>query len=166
MAAINFPSSPSIGDTHTEAGVTWEWDSVSWNTLSAGGVATTPQFLADASGLLLATDPVWAAAGFVALTDAATIAVDLATFVNAGVTLAGNRTLGTPSNLKEGQAGTIAIAQDATGGRTLAFASGWVFDLGVPPAPSVAAGSRTLLSYQVLESGDVFIGYAGRNVGA
>jgi hypothetical protein len=35
MAALNFPSSPTIGDRYTANGKTWEWDGVSWNIVPA-----------------------------------------------------------------------------------------------------------------------------------
>ena len=53
----------------------------------------------------------------VALTDAATIAVDLSLANNFSVTLAGNRTLGAPTNTTAGQSGVIVVTQDSTGSR-------------------------------------------------
>lgn len=58
----------------------------------------------------------------VALTDGATIAVDLSLSNNFSVTLGGNRTLGDPSNVTAGQSGVIVVTQDGTGSRTLAYA--------------------------------------------
>jgi hypothetical protein len=58
----------------------------------------------------------------VALTDAATIAVDMSLGNNFSVTLAGNRSLGDPSNVTAGQSGVIVVTQDGTGSRTLAYA--------------------------------------------
>jgi hypothetical protein len=31
MAAIDFPNSPSVNDTHTVGSKTWKWTGVSWN---------------------------------------------------------------------------------------------------------------------------------------
>ncbi len=31
MAAINFPASPGVNDTHTEAGLTWTWTGTTWD---------------------------------------------------------------------------------------------------------------------------------------
>ena len=58
----------------------------------------------------------------VALTDGATIAVDMSLGNNFSVTLAGNRTLGDPTNVTAGQSGVIVVTQDGTGSRTLAYA--------------------------------------------
>lgn len=79
------------------------------------------------------------------LTDAATIAVNAAAATVFRVTLAGNRTLGFPTNLAGGASFQIFIRQDATGSRTLAYAAGWKFSGGVP-ALSVAASSLDVLS--------------------
>lgn len=32
---IGFPASPAIGDTHTYAGLTWEWTGVGWKKQAA-----------------------------------------------------------------------------------------------------------------------------------
>jgi hypothetical protein len=102
---------------------------------------------------------VWSAAAVVALTDAATIAVDMSTFLNASVTLGGNRTLGNPSNPKVGQSGFILITQDGTGTRTLAYASNWKYagGAGTIPALSTAAASIDVLTYLVLSSTSILI---------
>ncbi len=60
----------------------------------------------------------------VALTDAATIAVNAALGNIFAVTLGGNRTLGNPTNLSaalDGMDFIFRIRQDGTGSRTLAF---------------------------------------------
>lgn len=94
----------------------------------------------------------WDAAAIVALTDAGTITVNMANFINAEVTLGGNRTLGNPSNPKPGQSGTIYIVQDGTGGRTLAFSSYWKFAGGTAPSLTTAPGSVDALHYKVRSS--------------
>lgn len=90
----------------------------------------------------------------VVLPDAATIAVDLASGTNFVVTLAGNRTLGAPSNAKPGMTGTILIKQDATGSRTLAYNAAWK-PFGSTPALSTAANAVDLLTFIVEDSGKV-----------
>jgi hypothetical protein len=61
----------------------------------------------------------------IALTDAATIAVNAFLGNTFTVTLGGNRTLGTPSNPTSGQKIIVRVTQDGTGGRTLSYSSGW-----------------------------------------
>ena len=113
---------------------------------------TTAQFRANTADKALSTDQVWAAAAWVTLTDAATIAVDMSTFINGTVTLGGNRTLGNPTNTKDGQSGCIEIVQDGTGNRTLAYGSNWEFASGSAPVLSTAAGSSDFLFYTVRSS--------------
>ncbi len=103
---------------------------------------------------LIAPDVAWAAAVLVSLTDAGTIAVDMATFINATVTLGGNRTLGNPTNVKAGQSGVILIKQDGTGSRTLAYSSYWKFPGGTAPTLTTTA-SRTDKLFFYAESATV-----------
>lgn len=98
----------------------------------------------------LVVDQVWSAATGVSLTDAATVAVDMSTFINALLTLGGNRTLGAPSNAKPGQSGWIYIQQDATGSRTLAYHANWKFAFGTDPVLSTAAFAVDMLFYTVV----------------
>lgn len=58
----------------------------------------------------------------IALTDAATIAIDAALSNAFRVTLGGNRTLGVPTNPVAGQVISIRFIQDGTGSRTLTVA--------------------------------------------
>jgi hypothetical protein len=100
----------------------------------------------------LVVDQVWAAGALVTLTDAATVAVDMSTFLNATVTLGGNRALGAPSNTKVGQSGVIYIVQDGTGSRTLSFNAVYKFAFGSDPVLSTAASSVDALHYFVRTS--------------
>jgi hypothetical protein len=88
----------------------------------------------------------------VALTDGATITPNFATGNNFSVTLAGNRTLASPTNLTAGQHGSITITQDATGSRTLAYGSSWKFSGGTAPSLTTTANAVDVLAYYV-ESG-------------
>ena len=90
----------------------------------------------------------------VALTDAATIAVDLSLGNNFTVTLAGNRTLGAPTNATAGQSGVIVVTQDGTGSRTLAFNTIYKFAGGSSNAPSLTgtASAVDVLAYYVESS--------------
>ncbi len=64
------------------------------------------------------------------LTDASTVDVDLALANNFKVVLAGNRTLGTPTNIVAGQSFRINVRQDSTGSRTLAYAWPYIWPAG------------------------------------
>ena len=84
----------------------------------------------------------------VALTDAATVAVDLSLSNHFTLTLGGNRTLGAPTNQTAGQSGVIVITNG--GANTLAFASVWKFPGGT--APTVTASAVDVLAYYVESS--------------
>jgi len=88
----------------------------------------------------------------VALTDGATITADLAAGNNFSVTLAGNRTLANPSNVTAGQTGSIAITQDATGSRTLAYGTYWDFSGGTAPTLTTTANATDVLAYYVISA--------------
>lgn len=87
-----------------------------------------------------------------ALTDGASIAVNLADSNNFSVTLGGNRTLANPSNVVAGQSGSFFITQDGTGSRTLAYGSNYDFIGGTAPTLSTAANSVDRIDYIVRSS--------------
>lgn len=82
------------------------------------------------------------------LTDAATIAWDLESNQVCTVTLGGNRTLGTPTNMKDGGFYSIMVKQDATGSRTLAFASEYKFADGTTPTVTATANAIDILTFR------------------
>lgn len=126
--------------------------------IATAAIASAAEFRSKAASKLLSPASAWDAATVVTLTDQATIAIDLSGFLNGVVTLAGNRTLGPPSNAKVGQAGLIEVYQDAVGTRTLSYNAGsYVFAGGVPPVLSTVANARDVLAYQVLNDGKVLI---------
>lgn len=83
------------------------------------------------------------------LTDAATITPDFSAGNQFNLQLGGNRTLGFPSNLGEGQQGTISVFQDTTGTRTLAYAWCYQWGGGTAGTLSTVPGTRDLLGYSV-----------------
>lgn len=93
----------------------------------------------------------------VALTDAATIAVDLSLGNNFTVTLAGNRTLGAPTNVTAGQSGVIVVTQDTTGSRTLAYNSVYKFAGGTAPTLTTTASAVDVLAYYVESSSRITV---------
>jgi hypothetical protein len=130
-------------------------------TLGLGTIATfdettSAQYRANTVDKALSTDQVWAAADYVALTDAATIALDMSAGFNFSLTIGGNRTLDAPTNTKNGQTGAIVITQDGSGSRTLAYHANWKFAGGTDPVLSTAAGAVDILFYQVISSTSIF----------
>lgn len=88
----------------------------------------------------------------VALTDASSIATDMALGNNFSVTLGGNRTLANPTNLVAGQSGVIVITQDGTGSRTLAYGNYFKFSNGTAPTLTTTASAVDVLAYYVESS--------------
>ena len=86
------------------------------------------------------------------LTDAATIATDLADSNNFTVTLGATRILGNPTNAVAGQGGVIEVKQDATGTRLLTYGANWKFEGGTAPTLSTTASAVDLVAYQVLSA--------------
>lgn len=86
-------------------------------------------------------------AAFITLTDASTVAWNMASGYNAKVTLGGNRALGAPTNAYEGLSGSLQVIQDGTGSRTLSFDSSWDFGVNGAPTLSTAAASIDLITW-------------------
>ena len=93
-----------------------------------------------------------AAANVTALSDGATITIDMATACHHSVTLAGNRTFAAPSNQVVGQAGSIFITQDGSGSRTASFNAAFKFVGGTAPTLSTAAAAVDRIDYVILSS--------------
>ena len=91
------------------------------------------------------------------LTDASTIAVDMDDNNNFLVTLGGNRTLGNPTNVVEGQTGFIEVIQDGTGSRTLSYGSNYRFVGGTAPTLTTTASAKDVLAYAVLSDEKIMI---------
>lgn len=116
--------------------------------------ATTAEVRANTPDRALSTDQTWGAADLVSLTDAATIAVNMSLGINFTVTLGGNRTLGAPTNTKNGQSGIILVKQDGTGSRTLAYNAVYKWAGGSAPTLTTTA-SRTDKIFYVVESSSI-----------
>ena len=113
------------------------------STVSANTIDTSIAIITDATfaGQVVGTP--------VTLTDATSIALDLATGNNFTVTLPGNRTLENPTNAVAGQTGQMYVIQDGTGSRTLAFGSNYKFPNGTAITISTSTSSVDLLVFNV-----------------
>ena len=98
-----------------------------------------------------------AGANVTALSDGATITVNLREGTHFSVTLGGNRTFGDPgfTSAAIGSSGSIFIVQDGTGSRTAAFHGDYKFAGGTAPTLSTAAGAVDRLDYIVRASDNV-----------
>ena len=116
---------------------------------TADVTVTLPDATTTVAGLAVAQSFTKAQRGtVVALTDGATIAVDLSLSNNFSVTLGGNRTLGDPSNVTAGQSGVIVVTQDGTGSRTLAYAgTKYKFAGATAPVLTTTGSAVDILAY-------------------
>ncbi len=81
------------------------------------------------------------------LTDGANIAWNLESNQVASVTLAGNRTLDNPTNIKDGGTYILTVKQDGTGGRTLAYGTAYKWPGGTAPTLSTGASAVDILTF-------------------
>jgi hypothetical protein len=106
-----------------------------------------------ASPALAAQDTVIVESGAIApavvnLTDAATIAVDASAGDDFRVTIAGNRTMATPTNPVNGQQIIFQVTQGSGGPFALTWDSGYEFSSDLPqPSLSTTAGQTDLLGF-------------------
>jgi len=127
------------------------WDTTT-NRLKVKEGVTLEESNPSASTAMLDVDQTWTGAqrgAITALTDASTIAVDFDSSNNYSVTLAGNRTLGQPTNQTVGQSGSIFITQDATGSRTLAYHADWKWAAATAPTLTTTAAAVDRIDYIV-----------------
>jgi len=90
---------------------------------------------------LHATSPI------VTLTDGTSIAVNFNAGQNFMVSLGGNRTLESGSNVLPGQTGSIFLVQDGTGSRTLSYGANWKFPAATAPTLTTTASAIDRLDY-------------------
>ncbi|MDB5444986.1 MAG: hypothetical protein JWQ97_303 [Phenylobacterium sp.] len=85
------------------------------------------------------------------LTDASSIAWNMALGGNAEVTIGGNRTLAQPTGLLKRSTGSLHVIQDATGSRLLSYAACFDFRSAGVPTLSTTGGKRDILYYEVVD---------------
>lgn len=81
------------------------------------------------------------------LTDGATINWDMDDGSVAEVTLAGNRTMAAPTNLKDGGTYILHVHQDATGSRTITWNAVFKWPGGTAPTLSTGASAHDIISF-------------------
>lgn len=128
----------------------------------SGTESSTSSIRAGTSAQYLSVRRIYEAAAFVALTDAGSIAWDMANAINVEVTLgAAGRTLANPTNKVSGKSGVIVFKQDATGGRSVTtWGSDYVW-MGEQPVWPTVANAETIVSYLVNSSGKVLLNFGG-----
>lgn len=129
-------------------------------TLGAGLTNSTNSILIDAASnanYLAGTANKVVAAGViyqaeVTVTFGATTTFDFSTFNNAVVTLTGNITTQTLSNVTAGKSGSIRFIQDGTGSRTSVFSTTFKFAGGTIPTLTTTASAVDILNYHCTSS--------------
>jgi hypothetical protein len=124
-------------------------------TLVAGGgvgeiplckdVATNAQMLAGTSDKFIQAGVLWQAE--TTTTYGTTTTFDFATFKNTAVTLTGDITTQTLSNVTVGKAGSITFIQDGSGNHTTVWNSIFKFSGGTAPTLTTTAAAIDILSY-------------------
>jgi hypothetical protein len=118
--------------------------------VGVAGRAVQAGFRAPAASAATAAtaEPGALAPAVVHLTDAATIAVDASLGNDFRVTIAGNRTMGTPSGPADGEQIIFQVTQGSGAPFTIAWASGYQFSAALPqPTLSASAGQTDLLGF-------------------
>ena len=155
------------GNTNLDGNSSWlvgdfaAFDGTQWDKFAG---TDTGAIAAQASDVLQGTDTskfvssasLAQASAFQALADAASIGWNMQAGFNALVTLGGNRSLAAPTGFIVGRTYTLEIKQDATGSRTLSFASCYDFGAAGVPVLSTAAGKLDLVSMICDSTGPTF----------
>jgi hypothetical protein len=108
-----------------------------------GATGTDPAGSAFVGGLCTGVG----ATALTGLTDASSIAWNLAAAPTASLTLTGNHTLANPSNMTAGGTYILIVTQDGSGSHTLAYSSDYKWPLGTAPVLSTAPGAVDILTF-------------------
>jgi hypothetical protein len=121
----------------------------------SANIATTAQLRGNTSDKLIETDVLWGAAAAVALSDGATVAVDMSSGWNFTLTMtATGRTLANPTSAKAGQCGFIRVTSSG-GNYTLDKGSGWLSTTAFPI--TVNNGAVKYIFYSVYTTAPIVI---------
>ena len=114
------------------------------------------------SSLLVTPAALSGAQAIQTLTDAATIAWNMATGYNAVVTIGASRTLGAPTNFFVGQTYTLQVIQGGAGSFTMSWPGS--FDWGAAGAPvlTTAAGKNDLIQLLCISATPTFLATAAK----
>ena len=146
LQATNFPA--LTGDVTTSAGslaTTIAANAVTYAKMSTAAIATGAEYFAGTASKLVPASQIYQAQ--VTVTYGATTTFDFSTFIDAQVTLTGNITTMTLTNVMVGKSGSIAFTQDATGGRTVALNTIFKFPGGIVPTLTTTPGAIDILYY-------------------
>src|SRR6266403_1286106 len=135
----------TIGVTNVAGGAT---TNILYNNAGKVGeyeIATAAQYLAGTPNKIVQAGVIYQAE--TTTTYGTTTTFDFSTFINTKVTLTGNITTQTLTNVMEGKAGMITFIQDGTGSRTTVWNSAFKFAGGLTPTLSTTASAIDVLNY-------------------
>jgi hypothetical protein len=148
------PSTPVDGDVWTTtAGVYARINGATVGPIGSLAAASDVRTGTDATKSLTAS-ALTGAAAYQILTDGASIAWNMASGFNAKVTIAGNRTLQTPTNPIEGVTYVLQVVQGTGGSRTMTWPASTIFDWGSAGSPtlSTSVGKIDVIVLQCLNA--------------
>lgn len=137
-------SGPSIA-TLTVTGAFNATGLVTFADMASAAIATTANYLAGAANVVVPASVIYTSE--TTTTFGATTTFDFNTFINTAVTLTGNITTQTLSNVTAGKGGSITFIQDGTGSRTTVWNTIFKFTGGTTPVLSIAPGAVDVLFY-------------------
>lgn len=154
IAASPTPTTTAFSVTVVSSGVFGSGTYSDWIVMSAAFLAqgaTAAELLAQATdGAAVTPKVIKDAKGWVVLPDAATVTPNGLSGRNFTWTIGGNRTLGAITNCAPNDVFRIAVTQDGTGGRVLAWATGVYFRGGGLPVLPTSAGAKAFLKLEVV----------------
>lgn len=128
-------------------------------------LATSANIRAALAGKLLDAPKIYEAMQPVVLTDAPTVAWDMATGIVFTLTIGGLRTLANPTNVTVGKSGVLRVVQDASGNRTLGLPSNIKMAESGAMELSTAANAEDLYSWLAWSATKIYLFPIGKAFG-
>ncbi len=142
--SLVFGTSPSISGLTVTSSFT-ATGLVTYGAFASSALATASQYYAATANTIVPTNVIYPTE--TTTTYGTTTTFDFNTFINTAVTLTGNITTMTLSNVRAGKSGTITFIQDGTGSRTSVFSTTFKFAGGAIPVLSTTANAIDVLTY-------------------
>jgi hypothetical protein len=130
---------------HGNAAGNPSWGSVAYADIATADIATSAQYAAGTASKLVQSGTIYPTE--TTTTFGTTTTFDFSTFINTAVTLTGNITTQTLTNVTAGKAGTIAFIQDGGGSRTTVWSTTFKFAGGALPMLTTTANAIDILTY-------------------
>jgi len=133
---------------------------ITYAMLASATVMTAAEFRSNTASKVMSPTTFWSALDLVTLTDGATVNIDFNAGVNFTWTLGASRTLGVPTNTKNGQNGVIYLVQGGSGGNTITWNGVFKFQNATAPTLSTALNAVDRLTYFIRSSTHIDIDFS------